>query len=186
MQKDLIIGDLVVQDVGENGIDIYTTEGKEVCFFTNAGADELRKWLDARGILPSPPPKVEKEPEKPLISDEGCWHLIHILNWGLDYNFKRCKLELKLALTPKEFNFLKDWVVAKRIALQKHLKTFAEGQGSGFTWGVGDDGFWDLTAHIVGLGKEVYLATLKHPILAKTRADEHAYIENFEYSFGSF
>ena len=48
---------------------------------------------------------------------------------------------------------------------------------------VSDDSFWDLTAHIVGLGENVYNDILAYPEKIKEYADTHNYTENFEYSF---
>ena len=48
---------------------------------------------------------------------------------------------------------------------------------------IGDDGFSDLVAHAVGLGKDVYSAVLKNPKLLMIPARENKYIENFTYSF---
>jgi hypothetical protein len=44
-----------------------------------------------------------------------------------------------------------------------------------------DDGFSDLLAHIVGLGKEEYCAVLENPKLAFDRANKHDYEESFAY-----
>ena len=46
----------------------------------------------------------------------------------------------------------------------------------------GDDGFDDLRAHIVGLGKEEYDAVLADPMRAVTRGQASDYIESFSYA----
>lgn len=47
----------------------------------------------------------------------------------------------------------------------------------------GDDSFGDLTDHIVGLGRDVYRATLADPGLALRRAEARDYRESFAYVF---
>lgn len=44
-----------------------------------------------------------------------------------------------------------------------------------------DDGFSDLTAHIVGLGRKEYEACMKDPMRAIKRGQEYRYEENFGY-----
>ena len=46
---------------------------------------------------------------------------------------------------------------------------------------VSDDGLWDLTAHIVGLGKEVYYKVVNDPVLIVNYKDDC--VENFGYAF---
>ncbi len=66
-------------------------------------------------------------------------------------------------------------------ALEEHAERVT---GSRYSYyGVSDDGFWDLTAHIVGLGENVYRLVLNYPEIAKMMADERDYTENFEYIF---
>lgn len=45
----------------------------------------------------------------------------------------------------------------------------------------GDDGFGDLMAHMVGLGKEAYEAALADPMLVIKRGQNHEYEECFSY-----
>lgn len=47
--------------------------------------------------------------------------------------------------------------------------------------GVSDDGFSDLRAHIIGLGKVEYERVLYDPDLAQQRANKNAYTESFSY-----
>ena len=44
-----------------------------------------------------------------------------------------------------------------------------------------DDSFWDLTSHIVGLGKDVYISVLKEPKTIENYLN--SYKENFSYCF---
>lgn len=46
---------------------------------------------------------------------------------------------------------------------------------------VSNDTLWDLTAHIVGCGKEVYNSVMRYPQTIEDYLNE--YVENFEYTF---
>lgn len=47
--------------------------------------------------------------------------------------------------------------------------------------GCGDDGFSDLTHHVVGLGKDAYEAAMKDPRLVVRRGQDYEYTESFSY-----
>lgn len=48
-------------------------------------------------------------------------------------------------------------------------------------FGLGDDSFDDLIAHIIGLGQNEYAAVSLQPELALQRARKHQYVESFAY-----
>lgn len=49
-QPDLNMGDLVIKDSGDLGLDVYSKDdGRKVCFFNAAGCEALKKWLDEKG-----------------------------------------------------------------------------------------------------------------------------------------
>jgi hypothetical protein len=96
--------------------------------------------------------------------DRGCDRLeTYILdNWGDDFT--------------RWF----DGQVSERVmALGQRLTAWEADYGESIP--CGDDGFSDLRHHIVGLGKEVYEATMENPKLALERADSHDYVESFSY-----
>lgn len=74
---------------------------------------------------------------------------------------------------------------------EKRLRRILEGvlqaksyleTGSPYRWpSVSDDSFWDLTSHIVGLGKNIYLDVLKEPKSIENYLS--SYEENFGYCF---
>ena len=68
---------------------------------------------------------------------------------------------------------MQNFVVEKRKELQKALKDKIKD--------IGDDSFWDLCSHIVGLGESVYNLCLKYPEIARILIDDK--VENFEYGF---
>jgi hypothetical protein len=45
----------------------------------------------------------------------------------------------------------------------------------------GDDGLWDVTAHVVGLGKEEYWKSVKNPEYLLSRWQNGDYVECFSY-----
>jgi hypothetical protein len=111
------------------------------------------------------------------------WSLVDGIGWG---NKSKNDDDVEM--------FLKDFplsVVKKSLEIaiekRKHLKVvldeYEKSKGKGNYWGIGDDGYWDLRAHIVGLGKETYEKCLEDPEIAKKIADERSFIENFEYGF---
>ena len=106
--------------------------------------------------------------------------MIAKIGWGtksVDYNKLRKKLNL---LFPNHRNILHSFVCAKKKILKAKLDEFADKNGNRRTyWGMGDDSFDDLTAHIIGLGKETYYKIMRNPILAK----EIKYKESFMYVF---
>ncbi len=107
------------------------------------------------------------------------WKLIEDINWGYlikqfpqrpyDYVGEFCTENYTL----RETILLQNFVVEKRKELQKALKDKIKD--------IGDDSFWDLCSHIVGLGESVYNLCLKYPEIARILVDDK--VENFEYGF---
>ncbi len=52
---------------------------------------------------------------------------------------------------------------------------------NGVSCGCGDDGFSDLTNHVVGLGKEAFEAAMADPMLVVRRGQKYDYTESFSY-----
>jgi hypothetical protein len=110
------------------------------------------------------------------------WEVIESFEWDEngDYNLKILDFWQDSVLLEAQ-TYTKDL----RKHLQNRMGEHAErmtGDQYGY-YGVSDDGFWDLTAHIVGLGENVYHLVLKYPEIAKMMADRVDYCENFEYVF---
>ena len=84
---------------------------------------------------------------------------------------------------------LRDFVVQKRIELQDHLRNVESNGLTGHNWyenwqtvrgePMSDDGFWDMTANVVGHGREAFEAVLKNPL----ETAKYGRVENFEYIF---
>ena len=110
------------------------------------------------------------------------WNLVKEIGWGTKTtDTKIIKRTLNREYNEEFIKSMKDIAIRQRRALATIMDEHAlkETGSIGGYWGVSDDGFWDLTAHIVGLGKEVYDFICKNPIYAKTIK----YKENFEYMF---
>lgn len=106
------------------------------------------------------------------------WDLIESLEWGEDYDHERIKSFLK----DKPYrNLLSSFAYAKQSELKDkfHNSWLNNDKCGGIE--VSDDGWEDLTAHIVGLGKWEYenidIQTLQE------MAFDCSYKENFLYSF---
>ena len=110
------------------------------------------------------------------------WNLVKEIGWGTKTtDTKIIKRTLNREYNEEFIKSMKDIAIRQRRALATIMDEHAlkETGSIGSYWGVSDDSFWDLTAHIVGLGKEVYDFICKNPIYAKTIK----YSENFEYIF---
>ena len=110
------------------------------------------------------------------------WKVVDDISWGTyntDYMENRRILNKEHSL--QFIHSMKMFAIQKRKELKIIMDDFAikeTGKSTNY-WGVSDDGFWDLTAHIVGLGEKMYYFILENPIYAKSIK----YSENFEYSF---
>jgi hypothetical protein len=110
------------------------------------------------------------------------WNLVKEIGWGTKTtDNKMIKRTLRKEYNEEFIKSMKDIAVRQRRALATIMDEHALKETGNITgyWDVSDDSFWDLTAHIVGLGKEVYDFICKNPIYAKTIE----YKENFEYCF---
>ena len=112
------------------------------------------------------------------------WEIIGEIGWGVktvDYKHLRKIMD---TVYKSENDALQSFVKEKREQLVKRLNEYAERVGSKRTYyGVSDDSFWDLTAHIVGLGRAKYNEVFAKPKIAKQMAADKAYKENFQYIF---
>ena len=121
-------------------------------------------------------------------SEQEYWHLINQLNWyGLTLTNESedavellgSKLSLMFTSVQDIFAF-QNFVVNKRIELQSFIEGYCTGKNDGELF---DDAnsLWDLSAHIVGLGKVMFDYVKKQPSLLKLLQND--VVENFEYGF---
>lgn len=112
--------------------------------------------------------------------DGDFWKIVNELGWGrpsTDYH----KLGEKLIY----FIYDEDSIEQLREISQQKRATIADiirhtNKNIARIWG-GDDSFWDLTAHIVGLGEEFFTRVINNPETINEVGK--TYKENFEYLF---
>ena len=118
----------------------------------------------------------------PKIDERVYWSVIDSIGWGRkSTDYKQISQELETIYSAEFLHALKEFVLAKRKELQQHLVNAFKGDGTNVykILKVSDDGFYDLTAHIVGLGESTYQMVIEHP----SYISGIQYKENFEYIF---
>lgn len=131
------------------------------------------------------------------IGNNRFWSVVKTLDWKnlcktnhkVRYE-KAFQIFRELGLTPIEIEGFHQIAIACRKVLQDKVEEYSLlefGDRNKFpnnsgVLNVGDDGFWDLCAHIVGLGKKTYEAACDNPEKILEYPD---YVENFEYLFNS-
>ena len=121
---------------------------------------------------------------KRIQHEKMMWERISDIGWGVrTVDYKRLRKELSEKYSMKDIKRTKEFAVAKRKELAKILTEFEKSIGVPNYFNVSDDGFWDLTAHIVGLGKHHYDIIIEKPPIARDIVINNMYKENFEYSF---
>ena len=110
--------------------------------------------------------------------NDDLWKIIEFLEWSKDHNFKRIRKQLH----NMEFKeVLSSFAHAKQYALQdKFHDSWLDNDSCGGI-DVSDDGWQDLTAEVVGRGREFYENITLEQL--QEMADNRDYSENFMYSF---
>lgn len=112
------------------------------------------------------------------------WGIMDDLGWGIKhFNIESMTNYLNKNYSDNELRRLDEFISAKRKDIIETLHNHSykmTGNPYGY-YGVSDDGFWDLTAHIVGLGRYWYEKTMNDPEIARTIASHNMYKENFQY-----
>jgi len=121
---------------------------------------------------------IKSRKEKQQDREDKCWLMIRSLDWELDGDYKRCAYELKTRFTSTEVNDLEMFVDSKQKSLMFLFKEDWLGDPG---IDVSDDGWNDLTAEVVGRGKEFYEDITVEKL--QQMAKEFDYKENFKYSF---
>ena len=115
---------------------------------------------------------------------EQFWEIVAAVRWEHGTEFERGK-EILIGLLPdvetmkafsSHFSDVRSQLV---VAVQEWEREWTE-------IGTGDDGFSDLTCHVVGLGEKTWEASIANPRLVWNRADaphgsEGSYRESFSY-----
>lgn len=113
-------------------------------------------------------------------TDNEFWTEVAHMGWGTkttDYNV--VKKGLFSRWTPEFANSFCDILSSKVGQLMSKIERWEKLEDK--NCGCSDDGFSDLTHHIVGLGKHIYDATMADPELALKRSHAREYTESFSY-----
>jgi len=109
------------------------------------------------------------------------WAIVESVGWGtIDTDYERGKQVLLKALpTLEECDAFGQHRLHVKQALSNAIDSWCALRDTSL--GLGDDGFNDLCAHIVGLGREEYERNLADPSLAQKRAESYGFEESFAY-----
>lgn len=113
------------------------------------------------------------------------WKILEYADWGNNTDHKAIRADMDEVFTKKAMELVENFYRIKLQILKDHLELHAYEKTGNFHgyYGVSDDGFWDLRAHIIGLGEVAYNDVFENPELAKVMADNKLYVENFGYIF---
>lgn len=127
------------------------------------------------------------------LGEEEFWDFVEELDWKNlcreNYDVRKekaYKVYKELKLTPFDINGFHEVAIACRKFLKYQIEEYSLSKfGNRYIFPnntgiltISDDGFWDLCAHIVGLGKETYESVCNNP---KKILEYPDYKENFEY-----
>jgi len=116
--------------------------------------------------------------------DNQMWRVIDEIGWStktVDYEMVVVYLQSKYS---REFlERFEKFVVDKYKKINKLLNAYSRKKNNGDLgyFLTSDDGFMDLTYHIIGLGQKEYEAVLKNPERARKRAEKDDFVECFGY-----
>jgi hypothetical protein len=116
------------------------------------------------------------------MNETDYWQLIRRIGWGTKTtDYKKVAIDLYKQLGKKEVKKFQDFVRARRADLVRTIHAYEYNNGS---LNIGsDDGFMDVTYHVVGLGYTDYMLAIHNPKLIEKRYIEHQYTESFAYCF---
>ena len=120
--------------------------------------------------------------------EEFFWEHIGMIDWyslTKEYSFEaNDKLKEKLILDYSNSKFIgefKNFIVEKRKKLQDKIEEYVDEFGVNIPFS--DDTLWDISAHIVGMGKTMYEFAMNNPKIINLMLETNDYMENFEYAF---
>lgn len=116
------------------------------------------------------------------LTDQKAWALIAEMGWGgRTEDYKHLAKTYYKKLGKKGMKLLRQFVGARVSDLYAAVKRYED---KGVALEVGsDDGFSDLTYHIVGLGKDEFDACIADPEKMEIRYKKGEYTESFAYAF---
>lgn len=119
------------------------------------------------------------------ISEEKFWEMVDSLNWvNVSKNHQEINKDVHKFRMLQKYS-LEEWKAMfekhreKYSALRTYLWTVYSPDSGGL--GLGDDGTWDICAHILGLGYDEYIKAFKEPDKVLLRAKNRDYVECFSY-----
>lgn len=119
---------------------------------------------------------IARHLEASAMPDSEFWQIVDDIGWGTKtLNYKAGQIALVRRLSREQAKAMHQTFGKLDSALYRVLEPIADATG------LGDDGFSDLRAHIIGLGKHEYAANLKDPSRALERARKGAFKESFSY-----
>ena len=108
------------------------------------------------------------------------WTAVDQARWGQDYGYDRIKDFFLERFSQEETEAFRETFNDLKRALGDELSQWAKDEDKSFN--LGDDSWGDLLAHIIGLGKREYEATMRDPSRALNRERRGDYKESFVYS----
>lgn len=113
--------------------------------------------------------------------EDRFWEFVKIFKWSDNFaNYHERMKYVKKAICLSHNDIIEFYMLAKHF--KENLKNAIIAKCSEKEYELlSDDAFWDLCAHIVGLGKDVYYKCLSNPCLAFEYVKDTK--ENFEYIF---
>lgn len=124
------------------------------------------------------------------IGENYYWNIIEDMKWfyisrdyGYEANDKVAQYLIERNYTVEEISKIHNFVVEQREIVKNFIYGFLRGcpRHEKEKYKLNDDGTWDLSSHIVGMGKQMVDLVLGNPDLIFTL--QKIKIENFEYGF---
>lgn len=126
--------------------------------------------------------KILEQKKKYYIQE--MWDRFDYIGWGIkSKDHKSLRKKIREEFSEKDIKKMKSFSVYQRKKLAEVLTKYEKDNNLSNYYAVSDDGFWDLTAHIVGLGQLWYKRVLNDPEIAREISINRMYEENFEYIF---
>ena len=113
------------------------------------------------------------------------WKVLEFADWKNCKDYELIGKRMRQVFAPETLDKAEAFYNSKLDELQRVLEDHAEkktGDRNDY-FGLSDDSFWDLRAHIIGLGEKFYQSVLENPEIAKKMADQDDFEENFGYIF---
>jgi len=116
-----------------------------------------------------------------MVTEEHFWAWVDEIGWGkATTNYNEVQVMLMRVLLASEAEAMRARLGYLTAAMVVRLSNWQKSPNGDYLGS--DDTFADLVAHIVGSGKDEYLAVMREPVLAKRRYDRQDFRESFSYA----